>query len=177
MTDFPQETSPRTTPHSSRDYPLPVGLSDVTSDINGGPESLSFAGESDPLRQPREIIPRVDNPCVAEQLERLLSIIGQMIQLVKQERETRERKRREVNDMPPLPPLPPLHAYCDEDGSVLMEWLFPDLRVGFNIEPNSEDSGWHVVSNKKAREFTASGQLTNPRELIAHLLASIMANI
>jgi len=169
MTDFPQETSPRTTPHSSRDYPLPVGLSDVTSDINGGPESLSFTGESDPLREAREVISKVENPCVAEQTERLLSIIGQMIQLVKQERE-----RRDLNDMPPLPPL---HAYCDEDGSVLMEWLFPDLRVGFNIEPNSEDSGWHVVSNKKAREFTASGQLTNPRELIAHLLASIMANI
>ena len=174
MTDFPQETSPRTTPHSSRDYPLPVGLSDVTSDINGGPESLSFAGESDPIRQPREIIPRVDNPCVAEQLERLLSIIGQMIQLVKQERETRERKRREVNDMPPLPPL---HAHIDKDGSVLIEWIFPDFRVGFNIEPDPEDSGWHLVSNKKVGEITASGQLTNTGEIVAALLDFILPNI
>jgi hypothetical protein len=169
MTDLPQETDPRTTPHSSRSYPFPVGLSDVTSDINGGPESLSFAGESDPLRQPREIIPRVDNRCVAEQLERLLSIIGQMIQLVKQEREGRE-----PNDMPPLPPL---RACVDIDGSVLLEWIFPDFRVGFNIEPDPQDSGWHLVSNKKVGEITASGQLTNTSEIVAALLDFILPNI
>lgn len=169
MSDFPQETGPRTTPHSSGSYPFPVGLSDVTSDINGGPESLSFAGESDPLRQPREIIPRVDNPCVAEQLERLLSIISQMIQLVKQ-----ERQRRELNDMPPLPPL---RACVDKDGSVLVEWIFPDFRVGFNIEPDPQDSGWHLVSNKKVREITASGQLTNTGKIVASLLEFILPNI
>jgi len=164
MTDFPQKSDPGTMRHSSANYLFVDGLSNVTSDINGGPESLPFVGETEPLRQAREVISKVENQCVAEQAVRLLSIIGWMIKLVRQ-------KRRDISD------IPPLHAYVEEDGSVLMEWLFPDLRVGFNIEPNSEDSGWHVVSNKKAREFTASGQLTNPRELIAHLLASIMANI
>jgi hypothetical protein len=169
MTDFFQETDPRTTPDSSADYPFPSGPSDVTSDINGRPESLSFAGEADPLRQAREIIPQVANRSVAEQLERLLSIIGQMIELAKQ-----ERKRRELGD---IPPLPPLHACVDKDGAVLIEWIFPDFRVGFNMEPCREDSGWHLVSNKKVGEITASGQLTSMGEIVAALLDFIVPNI
>jgi hypothetical protein len=98
-----------------------------------------------------------------------LSIIGQMIQLVKQEREGRE-----PNDMPPLPPL---RACVDIDGSVLLEWIFPDFRVGFNIEPDPQDSGWHLVSNKKVGEITASGQLTNTSEIVAALLDFILPNI
>jgi len=164
MTDFPQEAGPRTMPHSSRDYPFPVGLSDVTSDINGGPESLPFAGESDPLQQTREIVPEIANRCVAEQTEKLLSILGQMMEAIKKER-------------PQLSDIPPLHAHIDEDGSVLIEWIFPDFRAGFNIEPNSEDSGWYLVSNKKISEIAMSGALANIYERIALLLNFILANI
>jgi hypothetical protein len=164
MTDFPQETDPRTTPHSSHNYPFPLGLSDVTSDINGGPESLSFAGESDPLRQAREIVAQIDNECVAEQTERLLSILGQMMQAIKKER-------------PELSDIPPLHAHIDEDGSVLIEWIFPDFRAGFNIEPSPEDSGWHLVSNKKISEIAMSGALANIYERVTLLLNFILANI
>ena len=38
--------------------------------------------------------------------------------------------------------LPPLQAFNVDDGSVLIEWIFGNFRIGFNIEPNPEDSGW-----------------------------------
>jgi hypothetical protein len=164
MTDFPQDTDSQRTPYPPSGYPVPAEVSDVTSDINGEPESLSFGGESGLLREAREVISRVENASLAKQTEKLLSILGQMMQAIKKER-------------PELSDIPRLHAHIDEDESVLIEWIFPDFRVGFNIEPDPEDSGWHLVSNKKVGEITASGQLTNTGEIVAALLDFILLNI
>ena len=49
--------------------------------------------------------------------------------------------------------VPTIHE--KEDGSVLVEWIFPGVRIGLNIEKDKKESGWHVVS----RQITASGPL------------------
>jgi len=44
-------------------------------------------------------------------------------------------------------------AYCDDDGAALIEWIFPDARLGFSIEPEPEEgeSGWYIVAKAKAK--------------------------
>lgn len=55
--------------------------------------------------------------------------------------------------------LPRLHANNAEDGSLLIEWIFSDYRIGFSIEPDLQESGWYLVSNKNLGEISASGFL------------------
>ncbi|MBN2132807.1 MAG: hypothetical protein JW741_25125 [Sedimentisphaerales bacterium] len=127
---------------------------------------MSFAlyGESDPISQAKSIVSRIEDPCVAEQVERLLSVIHKLITAVRQVKAD-------------LPGIPPLHAYQSEDGSVFVEWIFPDFRIGFNIESNQEDSGWHLVSNERLGEVTASGQLTSEREIMVLFVQFVLPNM
>lgn len=57
--------------------------------------------------------------------------------------------------------LPPLRAFNVDDGSILIEWIFKDFRVGFNIEENPDESGWYLVTNKNLGEISASGSISN----------------
>ena len=43
--------------------------------------------------------------------------------------------------------LPPLRININEDGSVLIEWIFSDFRIGFSIEKDRSQSNWYLVSN------------------------------
>jgi hypothetical protein len=73
--------------------------------------------------------------------------------------------------------LPPLRASLPEDGSVSLEWISPDFRLGFNIEPNPDDSSWYIVTSKRLGEIGAYGFLSglNSRGLI-YLLNFVLAN-
>ena len=55
---------------------------------------------------------------------------------------------------------PALRANLADDASLLIEWTFEDRRLGFNIEPNQDDSGWYFVSSKAAGGRCASGTLS-----------------
>lgn len=55
--------------------------------------------------------------------------------------------------------LPPLQLRPDEDGSVLIEWIFRDFRIGFLIEPNDSESSWYLVSNSNLNDLSQSGTL------------------
>lgn len=55
--------------------------------------------------------------------------------------------------------LPPLQLRSDEDGSVLIEWIFKDFRIGFLIEPDDSESSWYLVSNSNMNELSQSGTL------------------
>ena len=136
----------------------------VTSDIEGEADTFRLRGESNPVKQARKIIPQIENPCVAKQLDSLLSFINKIVSTLMQLEED-------------LNLIPPLHPHVEEDGSVLLQWVFPDFRIGFNIEPNPNDSGWHLVANKKLGDITASGQLTNIGEITIILLDFIRSNI
>lgn len=52
--------------------------------------------------------------------------------------------------------LPKIYAFNLEDGSLLIEWIFDDLRIGFNIEPIKTESSWYLVTNKNLGEINAS---------------------
>ena len=56
--------------------------------------------------------------------------------------------------------LPDLRAFDVQDGSMLIEWIFDDFRVGFSIEPASDESSWYLVSNSKLGEISASGYVS-----------------
>jgi hypothetical protein len=55
--------------------------------------------------------------------------------------------------------LPPLTLSILDDGSVLIEWIFKDFRVGFSIEPHVDESSWYMVTNQNLEEFSRSGKL------------------
>jgi hypothetical protein len=74
--------------------------------------------------------------------------------------------------------LPPLQAFLPDDGSILIEWIFPDFRIGFSLEPNLDDSGWYLVSNKKLGEISASGYVSgiDLKNLILWLLNFVLTH-
>jgi hypothetical protein len=88
------------------------------------------------------------------------------------------RVRQERSD---LTDIPPICAHLSEDGSVLLEWIFSDFRIGFNIEPNPDESGWHLISNKRLGEIAVSKplprNLARMSETIAMLIDFIVASI
>jgi len=160
MTNFLQETHSQ----SWDERGLSFSLSDVTSDIEGQADTFRLQGESNLVKQARNIIPQIENAEVAKQVDRLLSFIDKIVNIA-------EQKKVDLSH------IPSLHAYVEEDGSVLLEWVFPDFRIGFNIESNPDNSGWHLVSNKKLGDMTASGQLANMGEITILLLDFILSNI
>lgn len=65
--------------------------------------------------------------------------------------------RSNIESLGSLPPLK--FRPLNEDSSVLIEWIFPDFRIGFSIEKEEKESSWYLVSNQKLDEFSSSGQL------------------
>lgn len=158
MTKFSQETDSQ----SWTEQGLSSNLSNVTSDIEGQVDPSRLRKELNLVKQARDIIPQIENTNVAEQLDKLLSSINKIVNIAE-----------ELGD--DLSFVPPLYPYVEEDGSVLLEWIFPDFRIGFNIESNPDDSGWHLVSNKKLGSTIASGQLTKMEEISILLLDFILS--
>jgi hypothetical protein len=77
--------------------------------------------------------------------------------------------------------LPYLQASKVEDGSILIEWIFDNLRIGFSIEPTLEESSWYLVSDSKLGEISASGYLSqnepNTISLILWLLNFVIFHL
>lgn len=121
---------------------------DVTTGSSGEIRSFSLGGGSSPIRKVKAIIPQVENKTVVEQIEKLLLVIDTMI------------KSLQV-DRPDLRNIPALIPNIEENGAVSIDWTFPDFRIGFNLEVNPADSGWHLLSNENLDELTMSGQLKN----------------
>ena len=57
--------------------------------------------------------------------------------------------------------LKPLHLFLVEDGSILVEWIFDDFRIGFNFEQNLEESSWYLVTNENLFGINASGYIVD----------------
>ncbi len=60
-----------------------------------------------------------------------------------------------------LSDVSPLYAYRNDDGSLMIEWIFDNFRIGFDFEENHEESGWYIVSNNGNGYANASGLLQN----------------
>jgi hypothetical protein len=74
--------------------------------------------------------------------------------------------------------LPPLRAFNVDDGSVLLEWIFEDYRIGFSIESELQISSWYLVSNTNLGEIGASGYLSRVdiQSLILWLLNFVISH-
>ena len=70
--------------------------------------------------------------------------------------------------------LPQLHAFAVQDGSILIEWIFDDFRVGFSIEPILSESSWYLVSNAKLRDINVAGDISQDEFETQNLILKIL---
>jgi hypothetical protein len=78
-----------------------------------------------------------------------------------------------------LSAIPHLKAFIiEDDNSVLIEWIFNDFRIGFNIEDNIHESGWYLMTNGKFGDISASGYIKNSniKKNIMWLITFILIN-
>lgn len=73
--------------------------------------------------------------------------------------------------------LPSIHAFENEDGAILLEWIFKNYRIGFGVEVDPNDSGWFLVTKRDLGEISASGYTANTdmRKTIHWLLNFIIS--
>jgi hypothetical protein len=164
MNLFSQETESGNSRPPDSEHSWPSDVPDETIGAGELTESFSLRQEPNPTREAWKIIPQIQDSIGAEQLGELLSTISRLV-LAAQETPGS------------LSHIPALHAHVLEDGSVILEWVFPDFRVGFNIEPNRVDSGWNFVSGKKLNELSASGQLKDMGDIVFILERLVLPNI
>ncbi len=55
-----------------------------------------------------------------------------------------------------------VHAVSCDDGSVFVEWIRPDRRIGFGVELDPAEDGWHFVSKKPEAESGSIGTADIP---------------
>jgi len=164
MTNFSQNNSPQINHTSSYKIHKHIEMGEVTTGSSEGVIVFSLWGKDNPVKEAKSIIPKIKNAAVVEQIEKLLLIIQNFVRILQDTRGS-------------VISIPPLHAYIAEKDSVVLEWIFPNFRVGFNIEPNQEESGWHLISNKKLDDATESGPLEKMEEKIQTLFEFILKNI
>lgn len=164
MMSFVQDNNSQDDPSSSSDFSSHPEFEDTTKATSEGSSVFASRYVSNLVKNLKAIIPQVENPVITDQLDKLLVSIYMMIKIVQHRR-------------PDLDDIPPLTTQVEEDGAVLLQWKFTDFRIGFNIESDPSESGWHLVSNEKLGEITASGRLSNINETVQYLLNFIQKNI
>ena len=111
---------------------------------------------------------QVEDEKVADEARRILSIIAETILIF---------QKRAVD----LEHLPRLHAFDVQDGSILIEWIFDDFRVGFSIEPILTESSWYLVSNAKLGDIGDFGNISQDesetQNLILKLLGFVLSHV
>jgi hypothetical protein len=134
---------------------------DETTSGNAGAEGFSMWPDlSDLVRPAWDATYQTENPEVAQRARKLLLVIQEVITTFA------EQLRLDPDQ------LDPLHMFKDTDGSLLIEWIFPDFRIGFAIEVNIVDSGWYLASNRTLGNIAASGSIAgaNIRGLVSWLV-------
>lgn len=116
---------------------------------------LNVLEERDVTRKAREFLKSFENKALVLQAENILAII-----------------LAEVILSNPQFELPPVVAYQGDDGALLLEWIYPDFRIGFSLEVDEKDWGWYLASKPTAGGIVASGFLAgvNLRSLISWLI-------
>ncbi len=74
--------------------------------------------------------------------------------------------------------LPPLAVNILEDGATLIEWIFPDFRIGFSLENKVSASSWYLITNNKFKESLRSELFdpSEPQELLSSIVAFALQN-
>ena len=75
---------------------------------------------------------------------------------------------------------PRLHAFDVEDGSLLIEWIFDDFRIGFGVEPIPSESSWYLVSNARLGDINLAGDIPKneleTQDLMLRLVNFVVSN-
>lgn len=85
----------------------------------------------------------------------------------------------ELDKQEKIPQFTPLYGFTSDDGSLLLEWIFDDFRVGFNLEQDPNKSSWYLVSKASAGGINASGYLhgINLQSLISWLVPFVARQV
>lgn len=130
-----------------------IGLSRPRTDLQafnvttGTSNSSAFYFAPRITEQAREIIPRLNDPRMAEAAGEVLSAIEEAAFVF----------AAAGGDVAVLSPV---RARLPEDGSVAIEWIQREFRLGFNIEKNPDDSGWYLVTSSQLGETGGYGVLS-----------------
>lgn len=167
MISYIQETDSRIIfPLPSEINPLfPVEHKDETL---GGRSSLQFLPlpiEHSLIRPAWKVVQQTANQDITNEARRVLLLIQETIT-------TFQHLRFDLGY------LPQLQAFNVDDGSLLIEWIFDDFRVGFGIESDLHESSWYLVSNASLGEISASGYTSRIelRTLILWLLNFVISH-
>lgn len=146
-------------------YPIPFRPPNETIGGTFNLHFISLPREANLIKLALTIVRQIENKQIAKEARKLLLNVQDVVNSFQQ---------FGID----LSHLPPLQAFLPDDGSVLIEWIFPDFRIGFSIEPISEDSGWYLVSSKKLGEISASGYVSgiDVKNLVLWLLNFVLAH-
>ena len=144
---------------------LTIEIADET--VGGASKDAEFSSPevSRLIQQAWDEVSRTQNPEVARAAGSLLSTIQEVIASFR-------KSGFEIGY------LPSLRAFNVDDGSVLIEWIAKDFRIGFSIEPEPEASSWYFVSNTNLKDIGLSGLISEIaiRDLVLWLLSFALAN-
>ena len=163
MITYMQETD------SKMVFPMPSGtyIQQAINETFGEKPFLNFfsPAESRLIKPAMETLKAAKNKEVSKEAEKILLLI----------KETVSSFQQLSFD---LTFLPSIRAFENEDGSILIEWIFKNYRIGFGIEVNPSDSGWYLVTKRELGEISASGYTSNTdtRNIILWLLNFINAH-
>lgn len=119
---------------------------------------------SDVFNKAWDLVYSLDDNRLAEDVKRFLHILQDMI-------------IRTLPTQLEFGAIPELGAHYVEDGSVLLEWIFQNYRIGFSIEPNPYESSWFLVTDAYLGSIGASGLLQRAElSALLHWLLNFIGN-
>ncbi len=123
---------------------------------------FAYIAHKDITAPARDVLRSLTNQRIVAEAEYILSLI-----------------QSELFKVKPLKILPPVRAFIGEDGSLLIEWIFKDYRIGFNLESEEKDWGWYLVSKPLSGGIVASGYLAGVdlRGLVAWLVNFVTSKL
>ena len=136
-----------------------------TTDATIGASDLAAYFSPRITEQARALLPRIQDPGVARNTAEVVSAIEEAAAAL-------AASGGEVKM------IPPVRATLQANGSVNLEWLKRDLRVGFTIETDPGDSGWYLVTSRDLGDTGAYGPLSSRwiRDTVSRAFYFLSAN-
>lgn len=75
--------------------------------------------------------------------------------------------------------LPNIYVFEDDEGALVVSWMFDDFRIGINLELDAKESGWYLVCNERAGNISTHGKLKNVNidKLVSWLVCFVENNL
>ena len=75
--------------------------------------------------------------------------------------------------------LPPIRVADLDDGSIIIEWIFENFRMGFNLDSDPEKSGYFLVSKETVGGIRSSGYLRGLKieSIVQSLMTIVLSNL